>query len=192
MTTKVPSRQITSGSSTSGQVLTSDGAGGASYTSRGFTTLSPVTAASSVYHDFSISGSPKQLIVMLAGASGSGTSPLLLQLGDSGGVETSGYLGASGYTQDNSVSKTAAFGAGFNLNGDEVSSASATLCGAVTLTNLTGNTWVASLGLGHAIGTPVLGGGYKTLSDTLTTLRVTTANGTDTIDAGTLSVLAVY
>lgn len=33
MTTKVPTRQITSGSATNGQVLTADGVGGASYTS---------------------------------------------------------------------------------------------------------------------------------------------------------------
>ncbi len=52
------------------------------------------------------------------------------------------------------------------------------------------NAWVESSILGRSdAADAVYGGGSKTLSDTLTQVRITTVNGTDTFDAGTINIL---
>jgi hypothetical protein len=127
----------------------------------------------------------KRITVMFSGVSVSGTSSLLVQLGDSGGIENTGYVstgvgfaGTSGAT----LSSTAGFVVFTN-------NASYTVSGSLSISNLSSNTWVAS-GSGK-ITTNILfvAGGDKTLSDTLTQIRITTVNGTDTFDAGTINVM---
>ena len=62
--------------------------------------------------------------------------------------------------------------------------------GAIVLTNVTSNTWVAQ-GVFH-MPTYTVGNsaaGAKTLSGTLDRVRITTVNGTDTFDAGTINIL---
>jgi hypothetical protein len=59
----------------------------------------------------------------------------------------------------------------------------------MVFTNLSGNTWVQngnSLATGIAV-QPVCGS--KTLSATLDRIRLTTVNGTDTFDAGSVNIL---
>jgi hypothetical protein len=58
--------------------------------------------------------------------------------------------------------------------------------------NVTSNTWVSShtLGSGTSLtGLSGFGGGSKTLSATLDRIRITTVNGTDTFDAGTINII---
>lgn len=128
----------------------------------------------------------KRITVMLVGVSTNGTSRPLIQIGDSGGVETSGYLGASG---DLTVPTHLNFSAGFEPNGG---SAANVWHGAVTLAleNAANNTWVAwgVLGLSNGAATASVAG-TKSLSATLDRVRVTTVNGTDTFDAGAINVL---
>jgi hypothetical protein len=121
----------------------------------------------------------KRITVLLNGVSTNGTSAHIVQLGDSGGYETSGYVGSSGSTL---------FTSGFIFANPGL--ASAVVHGQVTLCRLTGNTWSA-LG-GVALSSTAAQGthaGTKTLSDTLDRLRITTAGGTDTFDAGQINIL---
>jgi hypothetical protein len=64
------------------------------------------------------------------------------------------------------------------------------LSGIIHLTNITGNTWVSShtfCDTGTArVG---MGGGNIALSGALDRVRITTINGTDTFDAGSINIL---
>lgn len=128
----------------------------------------------------------KRISILLSNVSTSGTSDIKVQIGDSGGLETSSYSGSC-----NTFSATPGAtpnSTGFLIN--ETTNASAEMCGIVTLANVSGNTWVSShsLGLGGAVGSSI-GGGSKTLSGTLTQLSILTENGTDTFDNGSINIL---
>ena len=120
-----------------------------------------------------------RIIVMLVGVSTSGTSNQQIQIGDSGGIETSGYLSTVSNNNAGATSFTAAYG----LN-DTVASAGVTH-GNITLTleDATNNTWTCTSLLARSDFTVVIhGAGSKSLSGELTQLRITMANGSDTFD----------
>ena len=150
--------------------------------SQPFTLATFVAATSGTSIDFTgIPSWVKRITVMFAGVSTNGTSDLLIQLGDAGGVEETGYLGSSTNTATATL-YTAGFGSMSNL-------AANVNHGSFIITQVTGNTWVCSGILGRSnSGGVVMTGGSKTLSETLTQVRITTANGTDTFDLGTINV----
>ena len=129
----------------------------------------------------------KRVTVMFTGCSRSGTSDPLIQLGDAGGFETTGYLGAGSNVGTTSVA-TSGFTTGFGLNLG--GTASIVYHGTVSVFLIGANTWACSgvLARSDATGTG-LTGGSKTLSDTLTQIRITHVNGTDTFDAGTINIM---
>jgi hypothetical protein len=127
----------------------------------------------------------KRITVMFNGVSTNGTSNLILQIGDSGGIESTGY---SSYADAfNSIPTSVAFTAGFGIR-DSVA-ASETTHGAGELLLVSGTTWVFSCKGGYSNPGIFIGGGSKTLSDTLTQVRLTTANGTDAFDAGSVNIM---
>jgi hypothetical protein len=128
----------------------------------------------------------KRITVMFSGVSASGTSSFLLQLGDSGGVETTGYSSGAGNI-GTSAAAGAASTSGLLLM--QAGVAATLVSGIVVLTNLSGNTWVSSGCLGATLNGTTTSGGSKTLSDTLTQIRLTTVNGTDTFDAGSVNIM---
>lgn len=128
----------------------------------------------------------KRVTVMFSGVSTNGVSNGLVQLG-AGSITNSGYLGsAAGYQATNSgacVTYTTGFGIA-------TGAAANTLNGHMILTNVSGNTWASS----HNISTSTsniafFGSGVITLSGTLDRVRITTVNGTDTFDAGTINII---
>jgi hypothetical protein len=128
----------------------------------------------------------KRITVMFGGVSTSGTSKLRVQLG-SGSVETSGYLGSSSAIASASAN-SATFSSGFDLNDSEV--ATALRRGIFTCTLLGSNLWVLSGTLSvQDTGYTSLTNGTKTTSSTLDRVRITTVNGTDTFDAGSINIL---
>ena len=129
----------------------------------------------------------KRVTVMFDGMSTNGTSSYLIQLGDSGGIETSGYLGASSYIYGANTPASTNYTAGFGLISG---SAANILQGIITICKLTGNTWACSgsVALSNAP-LNLFTAGSKTLSDTIDRVRITTVNGTDTFDAGTVNIL---
>jgi hypothetical protein len=135
----------------------------------------------------------KRVTVMFNGVSTNGTSPPQIQLGDSGGIETSGYLSSNFILINGASPVGAAFTAGFGIGVSAGQWASTvTVQGSVTflLLNALTNTWVASGSIGrNDVNTLYLTSGSKSLSDALTQLRITTANGTDTFDAGSINIL---
>jgi len=126
----------------------------------------------------------KRITVMLNGVSTNGTSSVIVQLGDSGGVETSGY---SGYSFEIKATPAGlAVSSGIILNSPVASS---TCDGIVTLVNITGSTWVATFVGGDTTGAVCnVAGVSKTLSGTLDRIRLTTVGGVNTFDAGTINI----
>jgi hypothetical protein len=60
----------------------------------------------------------------------------------------------------------------------------------MTLSNLSGNVWVSSGAIATGSGGYVSSfGGAKELSATLDRVRITTVNGTDIFDAGSINIL---
>ena len=130
----------------------------------------------------------KRVTVMFSGVSTNGTSPILVQLGDSGGIETTGYsssvmrVGASA-----SVYLTSTAG----LLTQESTVATSLYNGLSTIVLLGSNIWLQNsfVSSPSATNSGNTAAGSKTLSDTLDSIRITTVNGTDTFDAGTINIL---
>jgi len=150
----------------------------------GALTLATAVTASGTAVDFTgIPAWVKRITVMFSGVSTNGVSPRQVQIGDSGGIETSGYVGAVG-TRGAESFYTSAFVISRGI------SASSTEAGHLVLTLVSGNIWVASgVSSSSAGDAPSFFAGNKTLSDTLTQVRITTVNGTDTFDAGTINIM---
>ena len=159
---------------------------GAVYNSIQSATAQASTSGTSI--DFtSIPSWVKRVTVMFSGVSTNGTSNLLFQLGDSGGVENTGYLGSC--TQLVAGVGSTVSTAGFILTNDLAAN---THNGSIfiSLQDSSTNTWVASgiFGQSNRAATVVVGGS-KPLSATLDRVRITTVNGTDTFDAGSINIL---
>jgi hypothetical protein len=127
---------------------------------------------------------------MLQGVSTNGTSLTQFQLGTSGGFVTSGYSSNFGFISSASAAAGAAALTtgltcfGFVANTDTIS-------GSFVINNLSGNIWTY---LGTACRTGNVGAAFVTaipltLSGALTQIRLTTVNGTDTFDAGSVNIL---
>ena len=145
-----------------------------------------VASTSGTSIDFtSIPSWVKRITVMFSGVSTSGTSNLLIQLGDSGGIEITGYLGT---TINQTGSNTLQFTSGFALT--PATAASDVQSGNCYITNVTGNVWSETSTIaGTAAQTLRSSAGTKELSATLDRVRITTVNGTDTFDAGSINIL---
>jgi hypothetical protein len=129
----------------------------------------------------------RRITVLLSGVSLSGSSNLLIQLGDSGGIETTGYAGSSVVAGNAVASAGALFTTGIGVMGNFASN----IIHGVVVIHLAGsNLWVAggSYGYENAAFSGSTGGS-KTLSGTLDRVRLTTVNGTDTFDAGSVNIM---
>lgn len=121
---------------------------------------------------------------MFDGSSNDSGSQFIVQIGPVGGIETSGYLSTSA-NLIGATTQMAASTAGFIMNNN---SAAAVLYGALTLTLMTGNTWVASGVISRESGSCLAMGGSKTLAGVLTQLRITSVSGTANFDAGSVNI----
>lgn len=147
-----------------------------------------VASTSGTSIDFtSIPSWVKRITVMLNGVSTNGTSNPQIQIG-SGSVDTTGYNSFSSF-QGTSVTISYSLTSGFSIGGQ---GAGNILYGSVVFTLIGSNTWIQSLSGGlNGSGTPysLSGGGSKALGGTLDRVRITTVNGTDTFDAGSINIL---
>ena len=123
---------------------------------------------------------------MFSGVSTNGTSRVMLQLGSTS-FTTTGYISSA--SQITSGTPTSASNTtGFII--DDISNAAGVRSGNVVFTLVTGNTWVESSVMGRSDTTGTnFSGGYIALGGTLDRVRITTVNGTDTFDAGTINIL---
>ena len=139
---------------------------------------------------FDFTGIPagtKQIVLMGASVSQSSTPDFLVQIGDSGGIETTGYL--SRYARVSGThTQSYDHNAGFHLFNDAASLLNEIVV-QLFLQDSANNTWVASYVTAvYSTTITSYGGGSKSLSGELTQVRFTTTGGTDAFDAGGISI----
>lgn len=159
--------------------------GSATGTHYPFTAGTAVASTSGTSIDFTgIPSWVKRITVMFSGVSTNGTSNLQVQIGDSGGVETTSYVAGAGYATTMLGSSAAFIGSAFR------DSASETYQGSMIITLMdTSNTWSSVGNLTTSAPRVHVSAGVKALSATLDRVRITTVNGTDTFDAGSINIL---
>jgi hypothetical protein len=130
----------------------------------------------------------KRITVMFNGVSTSGTSLVQVQIG-SGSVTTTGYLSTA--WQGGSGDSGNRLTSGFCIDGAS-GSAGFIRTGQLVLTNISGNIWIGGGTVARRpdtdAGVSALGGNV-TLAGVLDRLNITTVNGTDTFDAGSINIL---
>ena len=128
----------------------------------------------------------RRITIVFNGVSTTGTSILMVQIG-SGSIVATGYtsVGSGVAATVASTTSTAGFIIGNTNHAPSLSS------GSFVLTNISGNIWVGNgmVCLSAIPQTNFGTGNSPTLSGTLDRIRVTTVNGTDTFDAGTINIL---
>lgn len=143
-------------------------------------TVGPTATTSGTEVDFAVPSTANKIIIQFDAVSLSGTDDLLVQLGDAGGIETTGYVSSSG-AGGTAVSSTS----GLVLF---VGAAARVVAGEMTLSRVgSSDRWISSHACGVSTTTTVMGGGSKTLSAAITTVRVT-RTGTNTLDGGAVSI----
>ena len=164
--------------------LTLSGTSGVLDNSGAFIAGTAVNSTSGTSIDFtSIPSWVKRITVMFNGVSTNGSSNYQVQLGATT-FTTSGYSGSSVASSGG----TGTFSSGFVVF--QSPGTSSTLFGPLFLTLLTGNTWVAAVCTSRGdVAQSMTGAGSVALSGTLDRVRITTVNGTDTFDAGTINIL---
>lgn len=126
----------------------------------------------------------KRITVIFNGVSTNGTSLTMVQIGDSGGIETTGYAGTAYLSNTANTNMSTGFLMSASTSANQVRS------GHMVLTNISGNIWIATGATGREDSADVtIMGGSKTLSATLDRVRLTTVNGTDAFDAGSINIL---
>ena len=146
-----------------------------------------VASTSGTSIDFtSIPSWVKRITVMFNGVSTNGISVVEVRVG-SGSVSASGYYAVSSYgggAQQYLQSST-----GFNLDSAGIVGAATVRSGALVLTLIGVNTWVGTGSNAAVAQSSSLSGNSPALSGTLDRVRITTVNGTDTFDAGSINIL---
>jgi hypothetical protein len=145
-----------------------------------------VTSTSGTSIDFtSIPSWVKRVTINFDGVSTNGTSNLLVQIGDSGGIENTGYK-ASGIYATTVTGSTS----GFTVSAFR-DSAAETYSGSVTLSMLDATTfkWSEAGILATEATRTHMSAGSKALTAAIDRVRITTVNGTDTFDAGSINIL---
>ncbi len=130
----------------------------------------------------------KRITIMLAGVSTNGTSPLVVKVGDSGGIETGGYTGtcadvlAAGNTLTNTPSTEWTIcntvGAGATYAGQLI----------MNLEDSANNDWSFSCTISQSGGVAVSSGLFSNASGAIDRVRITTAGGVNTFDAGAINI----
>jgi hypothetical protein len=156
---------------------------------QGYTLVAEQATTSGTSIDFTgIPAWVTKIWIMFNGVSTSGTSPIIVQTGPGGGVETSGYLGSA--LNITSVSTTAQlYTAGFGVEAGCAATNFRQGTALLTLENAAAFAWTftSMVSLSDAAHVKI-GTGIKPNATALSRVRITTANGSDTFDAGGISI----
>ena len=148
--------------------------------------LTPVALTNQTFVDFTIPAGATYCQLVLSDASTNGTSNPLIQLGDAGGPENTGY-------DSTCVSIAAGVAASSSTAGFlalRTVAAGDSISGIVHLSRVNSSAkWAMSSSLKRTTGEIGVSAGSKTLSGDLTTIRLTTVNGTDQYDGGTVNAM---
>jgi hypothetical protein len=149
-----------------------------------------VASTSGTSIDFtSIPSWVKRVTVLFNGVSTNGTSIVQIQLGSST-FSTSGYASTASFS--GSATQFTFASTGFLLDATNDAIATVTRSGFYQFNLINSNNWVGSGNIGTGSAgqvTNACAGNSPTLGGALDRVRITTVNGTDTFDAGTINIL---
>jgi hypothetical protein len=138
----------------------------------------------------SIPSTAIEVKILLSGVSiDAANQHVVVQLGDAGGYETTGY---TSYVERNSgASAVLSDTDGFHTSLDADTDAAHTMDGVITLTrwDTSEHLWMAQIMTVNSLPLIFYGFGTKTLSEALTSIRLNTQSGTDNFDAGEARVM---
>ena len=168
-------------------------ASGEAVVSSGITEGTKQASTSGTTIDFtSIPAGTKRITICFQGVSHDGTSAYLVRIGDTGGVENTGYVSTVfGGVDTNSTLVADTSTAGFMITDQAATAATDILHGAITLTRMEGSTflWVCSGTIGYSNRACAwFTGGSKALSAELDRVQITSVSG-DTFDAGAINII---
>lgn len=145
-----------------------------------------VNSTSGTFIDFTgIPSTAKRITVMFQGVSLNGAAHLLIQLGNSGGIVSSGY-GSGGIHWAGSGQLSMGASNGFAIF---VGSAARVTDGSMVLTLSYSGAWTSTHAVNYGSGGDgAAGGGSVTGLGTVDRIRITTTSGTDTFDAGKINI----
>jgi len=174
---------LPTGNGTNGQFLQGNGSGTLSW-SGSLTLGTAQNSTSGTSIDFTgIPSWAKRVTVMFSGVSTNGSSNIQLQIG-AGSIDATGYTSRSAPASGTGTTSAT----GYLATSSQV--AADLVNGIATLALLSANTWVYSSAFSlTSVGLQNTGSGTKTLSGTLDRVRITTVNGTDTFDAGSINIM---
>lgn len=143
-----------------------------------------VASTSGTSIDFtSIPSWVKRITVMFQSVSTNGTSQIQIQLG-AGSFVTSNYKGSVWESNTSNTSDSS------GLLITSGTSPTNIWNGSSTISNFGGNIWTMQSVIGRQdAGTCAVAGGSISVGGTLDRIRITTVNGTDTFDAGSINIL---
>ena len=159
--------------------------GGTGSATGGINLQTEVASTSGTSIDWTIPAGVKRISMHFDGVSTSGTSVMMVQIGPSGGVETSGYISTATMAGSNEDVLTIGFSLLFNNAATQLYEGRVTF----ELGFAASNTWTA-VGmtrrlLSNEITTVV---GSKPLAGELSIIRLTTEGGSDTFDLGEVNI----
>lgn len=130
----------------------------------------------------------KRITIMFNGVSTNGSSNVQIQFG-SGSIDSASYTSSSAFVSTTgNVCQAFTSSTGFLVNAGSL--AACTFSGMCTISLMGSNTWTCA---GNNTRTDSsqqwFHSGLKALSGTLDRVRITTVNGTDTFDAGSVNIL---
>lgn len=141
-----------------------------------------VATTSGTSVDFtSIPSTAKRIIVMFNGVSTNGSNDYIIQIGDAGGIENTGYVSESS-DRGGDVTSTE----GFILT--RTSTSTSACYGIATICNFSSNSWISSANI-SITGIVSSSAGSKSLTATLDRIRITTVGSSDTFDAGSVNIM---
>ena len=181
---------ITGTGVTAGTTITALGTGSGSTGTYTVSTSQTVASTTITIVGVDFTGIPswvKRITVMLVGVSVSGTSQIQVQIG-SGSITTTGYTSAASNNQGSALAVVTST-TGFTTGGANAANLHYTTFNIVNpsgfVYQLFGNGNINSAGTFSVY----LASGTVTLSGAIDRLRLTTVNGTDTFDAGSVNIL---
>lgn len=153
-----------------------------------FSMDSVAITTSGTYVDFTAVPSwAKRVTILFNEVSTNGTSGVLIQLGTSVGVQNTGYV-STGVSIVSTTANNTSSTAGFIIRS---TSSTNLLSGRYTLYRLspTSNIWVGDGVFKALTNTTCISGGSKDVGAQLTQVRITTVNGTDAFDSGSVNLM---
>ncbi|MBU0916329.1 hypothetical protein [Aquabacterium parvum] len=148
-------------------------------------TASQATTSGSAVDFTGIPSWAKRITVQLQDVSTNGGSQVIVQIGGASGISATGYAGGNLYYLGGSSGAHETLSSGFRVF---IGGVGIFRFGAIVLTRLAANKWIATGQVAHAAGFAWVSG-VRVLTETLDRVRFTTVSGTDTFTQGEVSLL---